>query len=113
MLIVVKERTREIGLRKALGATPISIVAMIIQESVVITAVAGYFGLVAGVLVLEGIAQVLIATGNNSGMFRNPSVDFTTALVALLVLIISGLLAAFMPAAKAASVNPIIALQDQ
>ncbi len=113
MLIVVKERTREIGLRKALGATPISIIAMIIQESVVITAVAGYFGLVAGVLVLEGIAQVLIATGNNSGMFRNPSVDFTTALVALLVLIISGLLAAFMPAAKAASVNPIIALQDQ
>lgn len=113
MLIVVKERTREIGLRKALGATPFSIVSMIVQESVVITAIAGYVGLVVGVFTLEGLTQLLIATENNNGMFRNPSVNFTTAMVALLVLIISGLLAALMPAAKAASVNPIVALQDE
>lgn len=113
MLIVVKERTREIGLRKSLGATPSSIISMIVQESILITAVAGYVGLVVGVLLLAGINQILIATGGNTGMFRNPSVDFNTAIVALLVLIFSGVLASILPATKAASVSPIIALQDE
>ena len=113
MLIVVKERTREIGLRKALGATPASIITMIVQESVFITAVAGYFGLVVAVLVLEGLNKSMDMMGANEGMFRNPEVDFKTAIAALIVLIISGLLAALMPAAKAASVNPIVALQDE
>lgn len=113
MLIVVKERTREIGLRKALGATPKSIVSMIVQESILITAVAGYVGLVVGVFLLEAITKILIITGGNSGMFRNPSVDFNTAIIALFVLVISGVLASLLPAAKAASVNPIIALQDE
>lgn len=112
MLIVVKERTREIGVRKALGATPSSIVSMIVQESVVITAVAGYFGLVVGVLLLAGVSSVLEATGG-SDMFARPAVDFTTALIAVLVLIVSGVLASLLPAAKAAAVNPIIALQDE
>lgn len=113
MLIVVKERTREIGLRKALGATPTAIVGMIVQESVFITAIAGYFGLVLGVLLLEGINQLMQANGGSAGMFRNPEVDFNTAVSALVILIISGLLAALMPAAKAAAVNPIVALQDE
>jgi putative ABC transport system permease protein len=113
MLIVVKERTREIGLRKALGATPTSIVAMIVQESIFITAVAGYMGLVVGVLLLEGVSNVLEASGGGSGMFRRPEVDFGTAISALVVLVISGLLASLMPAAKAAAVNPIVALQDE
>ena len=113
MLIVVKERTREIGLRKALGATPGSIIGMIVQESIFITAVAGYAGLVMGVLLLEFFSGLLESSGGNSGMFKNPEVDFATALSALAVLIISGLLASMMPAAKAASVNPIVALQDE
>jgi putative ABC transport system permease protein len=113
MLIVVKERTREIGLRKALGATPASIIGMIVQESVFITAVAGYFGLVVGVLLLEGINKMMEASGGSAGMFRNPEVDFNTAISAVVVLVISGLLASLMPAAKAASVNPIVALQDE
>lgn len=113
MLIVVKERTREIGLRKALGATPTAIVGMIVQEAVFITAVAGYFGLVVGVLLLEAINKVMAANGGNAGMFRNPEVDFNTAISAVVVLIISGLLASLMPAAKAAAVNPIVALQDE
>jgi len=113
MLIVVKERTREIGLRKALGATPASIISMIVQESVFITAIAGYFGLVVAVLLLEGLNKLMDAMGGNTGIFRNPEVDFKTAIIALIVLIISGLLAALMPAAKAASVNPIVALQDE
>jgi putative ABC transport system permease protein len=113
MLIVVKERTREIGLRKALGATPNSIIGMIVQESIFITTVAGYFGLVIGVLLLEGIAKLLEASGGKAGFFGKPEVDFATAFAALVVLVISGLLASLMPAAKAASVNPIVALQDE
>ena len=113
MLIVVKERTREIGLRKALGATPTSIVAMIVQESIFITAIAGYMGLVVGVFLLEGVSNVLEASGGGSGMFRRPEVDFGTAISALVVLVISGFLASLMPAAKAAAVNPIVALQDE
>jgi putative ABC transport system permease protein len=114
MLIVVKERTREIGLRKALGATPASIIAMIMQESLFITAVAGYSGLVVGALLIEGIAKFLDAQGGgNAGFFSNPEVDFGTAVIALVVLIVSGVLASLMPAARAAAVNPITALQDE
>jgi len=113
MLIVVKERTREIGLRKAMGATPASIVGMIMQESLFITAVAGYSGLVVGALLIAGVGQIVQAQGGKAGFFGMPEVEFSTALVALAVLIISGLLASLMPAAKAAAVNPIVALQDE
>ncbi len=113
MLIVVKERVREIGLRKALGATPASIVTMIMQESLFLTAVAGYSGLVVGTLALEGVAGALRASGGKAGFFGPPELEFQTALVALVVLIIAGVLASLMPAAKAAAVNPIIALQDE
>ena len=113
MLIVVKERTREIGLRKALGATPASIVGMIMQESVFITAVAGYCGLIVGALLIESIARVLEANGGKAGFFGHPEVEFKAAIIALVVLVISGVLASLMPAAKAASVNPIVALQDE
>lgn len=113
MLIVVKERVREIGLRKALGATPVSIVAMIIQEALFLTVVAGYSGLVVGALLLEGVAKMLEASGGKAGFFGAPEVEFGTALIALTVLVIAGLLASLMPAAKAAAVNPIIALQEE
>ena len=113
MLIVVRERTREIGLRKALGATPGSIVALIMQESVFVTAVAGYAGLVVGTLLLESIARLLNSAGGRAGFMAPPEVDFKTAIIALGVLVVSGLLASLMPAAKAAAVNPIVALQDE
>jgi putative ABC transport system permease protein len=113
MLIVVKERTREIGLRKALGATPASIVSMIMQESLFITAVAGYSGLVVGALLLEAVAKALDAGGGHPGFFRHPEVDFRTAMAALAVLITAGVLASLMPAARAAAVNPIVALQEE
>ena len=113
MLIVVKERTREIGLRKALGATPASIVSMIIQESLFITVLAGYTGLVTGALLIESVAKLLDAGGGNSGFFSHPQVDFRTAVVALVVLVIAGVLASVMPAARAAAVNPIVALQEE
>jgi putative ABC transport system permease protein len=113
MLIVVKERTREIGLRKALGATPASIVLMIMQESLFITVVAGYTGLVVGAALLQAVAKLLDAGGGAPGFFSRPEVDFRTAIVALAVLVISGVLASLMPAARAAAVNPIVALQEE
>jgi len=113
MLIVVKERTREIGLRKALGATPASIVAMIMQESLFITAVAGYGGLIVGAALLELVAGALNASGGKAGFMGPPELEFKAAMIALTVLIISGVLASLMPAAKAAAVNPIVALQDE
>jgi len=113
MLIVVKERSREIGLRKALGATPASIVTMIMQESLFITVVAGYSGLVVGALSLEGVAKLLEASGGNAGFFSRPEVDFGTAIMAMAVLVAAGVLASLLPAAKAAAVNPITALQDE
>jgi putative ABC transport system permease protein len=113
MLIVVKERTREIGLRKALGATPASIVFMIMQESMFITAVSGYTGLVVGALLLQAVAKMLAAGGGESGFFKRPEVDFQTVIIALALLIVAGVLASVMPAAKAAAVNPIVALQEE
>ena len=86
---------------------------MIVQESLFITVVAGYAGLVMGALLIEGIAQMLEAGGGRAGFFGKPEVEFTTAMVALTVLVLAGLLASLMPAAKAAAVNPIVALQDE
>jgi putative ABC transport system permease protein len=86
---------------------------MIMQESVLITAVAGYSGLVVATLLLESIARALNAAGGKAGFMGPPEVEFRTAIVALAVLVVSGVLASLMPAAKAAAVNPIVALQDE
>ena len=110
MLIIVKERTREIGIRKSLGATPFSIIALIIQESVFITIIAGYVGLVIGILLLSSISFGLEEFNIDTGMFRNPEVNLQTALLSLLVLVIGGGLAGLFPASKAARINPIEAL---
>lgn len=113
MLVVVKERTREIGVRKALGATPSKISLMIVQESLIITLIAGYAGLASGVLLLEAIRGLMVKMGQADGLFSSPYIDIKIALMALGVLVITGVLAALLPALKAASVNPITALQDE
>ncbi len=109
MLIVVKERTREIGVRKAIGATPASIVSLILQESVLITAFAGYVGLVLGVLLLETVSKFMPP----NPFFVNPEADFGIAIGATLLLVTSGALAGLVPAMKAASIKPIVALRDE
>lgn len=113
MLISVKERTKEIGIRKALGATPRAIVSTILQESIVLTFISGYLGLVAGVLVVEGISRALPPSTSGSNFFSNPEIDFNTALTAIIVLLIAGAIASLMPARRAANVNPVVALQDE
>jgi putative ABC transport system permease protein len=111
MLIIVKERTREIGVRKALGATPMSIVSLILQESIVITAFSGYLGLLAGTGLLAGIEYLIVSSGAEMPYFAAPEVDFGVALAATFVLVLSGAIAGLMPALKAARVKPIEALR--
>jgi putative ABC transport system permease protein len=111
MLVVVKERTREIGIQRALGATPAVIITQIITESVVLTTFAGYFGLVIGVGLLELINMLLGGPGANTEMFLHPGVDFRVAMTALAILVVSGALAGFIPARRAVSVKPIDALR--
>lgn len=109
MMIAVKERTKEIGVRKAIGATPVSIISMIIQESVLITAFAGYIGLLLGTIVLES-AKKFIPPGD---FFRDPEVNLSVALTATFVLIVAGALAGFFPALRAARIQPVEALRDE
>lgn len=113
MLIVVKERTREIGVRKALGATPSSIVAMILQETLVLTSVAGYSGLVAAVLLLQFAGSLTGSDPSGESMFKNPEIDFTTAFIALGIINLAGAFAGWIPARTAASVEPVKALRDE
>ena len=116
MLITVKERTREFGIRKALGAKPISILWLIIVESVAITTFFGYIGMVAGIGVTEWMNSAFGSQTVDAGMFQarmfsDPTVDIKIAIQATLTLIIAGTLAGFFPAKKAVSIRPIEALR--
>lgn len=113
MLVVVKERTREIGIMRALGATPARIIAQIITESVVLTTIAGYLGLSVGVGLLELINYLLMSGGGNSEMFLHPGINFGVAITALCILIVSGAMAGFIPAKRAISIKPIDALRAE
>ena len=109
MIIVVNERTKEIGIRKAIGATPGSIVSMILLEAVFITGLAGYIGLIGGIGVLELVSSVI----PENQFFQNPEVDFNIAVVSTLVLILAGALAGLMPSLRASRIRPVIALRDE
>lgn len=108
MLIIVKERTKEIGIRKALGATPISIIVMILHESIFITAISGFVGLLSSLLLLELVGPYI-----QSDYFLNPEVDLNIAITTLVLLVFAGTIAGFFPAYRAARIRPIEALRDE
>jgi len=108
MLIIVKERTKEIGIRKALGAQPMSIVGMILQEAIFVTMFSGMFGLILGLALLEVVGPLI-----KNDYIKNPQVDFNTALITVFILVFAGALAGFFPAYRAAKIRPIIALRDE
>ena len=109
MMIVVKERTKEVGVRKALGATPGSIVSLILLESIAITSFAGYIGLMAGVGLLELVRKYMPP----SDFFRSPEANIHIAVIAIVLLVAAGTIAGFIPARKAASIRPVEALRDE
>ena len=115
MLIVVKERTKEIGIRRAIGARPASVIGQIVLEAVVLTSAAGFLGLAAGVATMEGINGLLarMASSSEPTMFRNPGVLLDDALLAVAVLVVAGVVAGLIPAQRAVSVNPVVALRSE
>jgi putative ABC transport system permease protein len=108
MMISVKERTKEIGIRKSMGATPLSIIMLIMQEAVFITSLSGYIGLVLGVGLLE-----LVSPYVKTEFFRNPEANLGIAISATILLIFAGAVAGFVPARRAASIKPVEALRDE
>ncbi|MDR2951209.1 MAG: ABC transporter permease [Dysgonomonas sp.] len=113
MLVTVRERTREIGVRRAIGAKPITIVKQILSESFVLTAIAGFLGFLVGVLILEAIHSAMTGSMDEDTFMIPPFVSFDTALIAMIILIISGICAGFMPAMRALRIKAIDAIRDE
>ncbi|MDR2968429.1 MAG: ABC transporter permease [Tannerellaceae bacterium] len=120
MLITVRERTKEFGIRKAIGATPLSILKLIIVESVIITAVFGYIGMVGGIGVTEIINMVTeqmqsgqATSQDDMTIFRNPTVDMSISLFSTALLVVAGVLAGYFPARKAIKITAIEAMRHE
>jgi putative ABC transport system permease protein len=110
MLVTVRERTKEIGIRRALGATPTNIITQILSESIVLTLIAGIAGLMFGVGLLNAIGIVL---SQGDQFFKDPQISFTVAIAALIILLVIGTLAGFLPANRAMSIKPIEAIREE
>ena len=108
MLIIVKERTKEIGIRKAIGAQPWSIIGMILHESIFVTAIAGFVGLIFSLILIQLVGPFI-----ETDYIRNPSVDFSVAITTVIILVVAGAVAGFFPAYRAANIKPIEALRDE
>lgn len=113
MLVTVRERTREIGIRRALGAKPGAIVSQIVSESFVLTFIAGFGGLLLGVLSLEGLSSIMLSGAEENHMFIPPYISFWVAVISLSVLIFSGLIAGILPANRALNIKAIDAIRDE
>lgn len=113
MLVVVRERTKEIGVQRALGATPMRIIRQIITESVFLNTVAGYLGLLLSAGLVELVAYLLRKFEVEALYFHNPEVDLKVAVLALAILIVSGAFAGLLPAKRAVSIKPIDALRSE
>ncbi len=110
MLVIIRERTKEIGIQRSIGAAPFQIIRQIVLESVYLTTIAGYTGLVLGVGIVEVVHYIVIKAGGNLGMFANPQINFGAAITALTILVISGIIAGLIPAKHALKIKPVDAL---
>ena len=110
MLVTVRERTKEIGIRRALGATPRNIIGQILSESVVLTVLAGLLGIVLGVGLLRGVGIVL---SQGDQFFKDPQVSFGMAIGSLLILIVIGTMAGYIPAQRAMMIKPVEAISEE
>ena len=108
MIFIVKERTKEIGIRKALGAPPSSIKRLIIFESILITSISGFLGLIAGSVILDSMKDTL-----KEYFITDPGVSTSLVIGATITLIIAGTIAAYLPAKRASGIKPIVALRDE
>ena len=113
MLVIIKERTQEIGIQRAIGATPGKIITHIVAESVFLTVLAGYIGLALGVGLLELLNMALQSGAEDEMFFKNPEISFQMAWAALAVLVVSGIFAGLIPARRAVSIKPIDAIRDE
>lgn len=113
MLVTVRERTQEIGVRRALGASPLNIIKQIMCESLVLTVVAGLLGLVGGVGVLVAVGSLLPTTGDVSRLLLNPQISFNIAMAALAIIVVAGLFAGWLPSKRALQIKAIDALRDE
>ncbi len=110
MLVTVRERTKEIGIRRALGATPTNIITQILSESIVLTLIAGIAGLMVGVGLLNVIGIVL---SQGDQFFKDPQISFSVAIASLVILLVIGTFAGFLPANRAMSIKPIEAIREE
>ena len=113
MLVIVRERTHEIGIRRAIGATPAAVMGQIVLEAVLLTSIAGYLGLLAGMALTDFVAGFTPQEPTQETMFMNPAVDLTSAMQALLILIVAGCLAGIIPARRAVATSPVNALRSE
>jgi len=117
MLVSVKERTREIGIRKALGAPPASILQSVILEAIIITSIFGYIGMMMGIGLTEIVNYILVkstaATPDAPTIFKNPTVELSYVLISTGILILSGVIAGYMPARRAVRIKPIEAMREE
>jgi putative ABC transport system permease protein len=113
MLVIIKERTKEIGIQRAIGATPSKIISQIIMESVFLTFIAGMIGMIIGVSIIELLNFILSHAPSEDTMFANPEVDLSAVLTSLVLLVISGVFAGMIPALKAIKIKPIEALRAE
>lgn len=113
MMVTVKERTKEIGVRRALGAKPFDIISQVMSESLLLTAMAGLLGLSAGVFLLDFAGRLLLAMPSDEIIIKDPSVNIQTAVAATIILLVCGLLAGLIPAWRAMQIKAIDALRDE
>jgi len=112
-MVTVRERTKEIGVRRAIGAKPLAIMIQIIKESTTLTVLAGFFGLAFGVLILDLVDRFIVSNMTGDVFFKNPQIEFTSAVAAALVIILCGIMAGILPAYRALQIKAIDAIREE